>query len=600
MEELTRQLGRKTVVQETMGAILALSTQPLPLPEALHSILKLLLGIPWLSLESRGSIFLADSQARRLRLTAQQGLAEELQAACANVPFGHCLCGRAAATRKQIFTNAVDDRHETIYDGMPDHGHYCLPILSGQEVLGVVNLYVGSGHVRDQLEEDFIQAVCHVLAGIIERRRAEESLIQARLELETVVRQQSARGTFGRVVVKEVLDGWKRDADPGRWPPPRPDHVAQVLETVFLASLQKKEEKPIRLCASLLESSSLMEEMTAFKGMGLRFASPFSCTPETLVALAPAFDPVTTSLIITPALDGQEGLEVIGTAYFSREGLHRFNARDFALTPLDIFSVVAHKAGQMLLFRGDRFLGRFASGQFSDPMPIPFTEGPMAWNLLGTVQQHEEYQKLEMTYWEVYRNFIDRILLEAVQRGKGGILIWQPASVPRARDRGLLNRGFRVGATTEAVPLLARYAALERRLEQADTGGRAKRVRFADLITCRREVMEMAELLAQLTCVDGALILSDRFQVHSFGSMLTAPPWLGDVVSWSEDQLFPSRRMDLGKRGARHNSAVNFVGAMPGTVAFVISQDGPVAGLARKDDRTIYWWPDCLSGLTER
>ena len=59
---------------------------------------------------------------------------------------------------------------------MPPHGHYCIPILSGDHILGVIVLYVKEGHTRSPWEEDFLKAVANSLAGTIERRQAEEAL----------------------------------------------------------------------------------------------------------------------------------------------------------------------------------------------------------------------------------------------------------------------------------------------------------------------------------------------------------------------------------------------------------------------------------------
>jgi DNA integrity scanning protein DisA with diadenylate cyclase activity len=41
--------------------------------------------------------------------------------------------------------------------------------------------------------------------------------------------------------------------------------------------------------------------------------------------------------------------------------------------------------------------------------------------------------------------------------------------------------------------------------------------------------------------------------------------------------------------GARHNSAYRLAGALPGSVAVVISQDGGVCWVCRKDGRATFW-----------
>ena len=49
-----------------------------------------------------------------------------------------------------------------------------MPILSGGKTLGVLNIYLQEGHIRNQKEEEFLNAVANTLAGIIARRKAEK------------------------------------------------------------------------------------------------------------------------------------------------------------------------------------------------------------------------------------------------------------------------------------------------------------------------------------------------------------------------------------------------------------------------------------------
>lgn len=99
--------------------------------------------------------------------------------ACRRVDFGQCLCGRAALSREVLFAERPDDRHEIHYEGMEPHGHYCVPILSGDRSTGTIVLYLEQGHPRDAQQEEFLRAVAHTLAGIIERKRVEEALRQS-------------------------------------------------------------------------------------------------------------------------------------------------------------------------------------------------------------------------------------------------------------------------------------------------------------------------------------------------------------------------------------------------------------------------------------
>ncbi len=70
----------------------------------------------------------------------------------------------------------LDDRHDVRFDGIKGHGHYCVPIIYQDRLLGVINLYITDGHHRDKEETDFLNTIANTLAGLIERKRMEEKV----------------------------------------------------------------------------------------------------------------------------------------------------------------------------------------------------------------------------------------------------------------------------------------------------------------------------------------------------------------------------------------------------------------------------------------
>ena len=187
MNKIEEQLNRNYWIQKTISSVLKLSLKPISLQKQLERTLALILSIPWLSIESKGCIFLVDEHRHVLKLAAQQGLSEALLHSCATVSFGSCLCGQAALKKKVVYTKCLDKRHTVRYDGIREHGHYCIPVMTGKKLLGVINTYIGHGHKRDEAEIDFLKAVANALAGVIERKRVEEALRKANDELEVTV-----------------------------------------------------------------------------------------------------------------------------------------------------------------------------------------------------------------------------------------------------------------------------------------------------------------------------------------------------------------------------------------------------------------------------
>ncbi|UCB52040.1 MAG: GAF domain-containing protein [Candidatus Zixiibacteriota bacterium] len=193
------EIQRSYHIQSVLNELLHLSLESISLEEVLERAIDHIVSVSWLATESRGCIFLVEDKPEELVMKAERGLAPQLQTECARVAFGRCLCGRAAKSGQIQFAGNVDERHDIRYRGMGPHGHYCVPIMSSdRKVLGVFTLYLKEDHPRDEKEEEFLNAAAYVLAGIIERRRAEETIIetaeQLKIEREALERKNIALG----------------------------------------------------------------------------------------------------------------------------------------------------------------------------------------------------------------------------------------------------------------------------------------------------------------------------------------------------------------------------------------------------------------------
>jgi PAS domain S-box-containing protein len=164
------------ITEEILGKLLHLSHQPLTIQDFLRQALDLILvSIPWLNTPPHGAIFLTDKseQAETLKLITNHHLSSELQLLCAHVPFGKCMCGKAAATRDIQFSDCIDDRHDIHFEGMAPHGHYNIPIIHENNTLGVLVLYLREGHKRVEKEEIFLRKLSNVLSIGIAHRNAD-------------------------------------------------------------------------------------------------------------------------------------------------------------------------------------------------------------------------------------------------------------------------------------------------------------------------------------------------------------------------------------------------------------------------------------------
>jgi putative nucleotidyltransferase with HDIG domain len=187
----SRALSDSMGIRSVLADLLRISLSETSLENQLGLILERICSVPELALEAKGAIFLVEGDQKVLTLKAHRNLAGPLLTRCATVPFGHCLCGRAAASATMEYAQCLDYRHEVRFEGMNPHGHYVIPIISRGSVVGVLNLYLADGHVRDPKEEEFLRTVTDLLSGILVHRQTQQhleaALSRVRQTLGTVV-----------------------------------------------------------------------------------------------------------------------------------------------------------------------------------------------------------------------------------------------------------------------------------------------------------------------------------------------------------------------------------------------------------------------------
>lgn len=194
VRDVTEQRAAEKSVQRAHDAqrfvndVLRLSLQDHTLDEILDRVAKQLCEIPWLSRNPQAAILLADEETATLRLKTEHNK-KHRALACQVVPYGKCVCGRTAARRAPQFSKHV--HRESPHSQQDDHGHYCLPIIHGESLLGVLSIGLDQDHVRCDGELDFLTAVADTLASVIQRKRVEE--LQKQHHSVAVARERMAR-----------------------------------------------------------------------------------------------------------------------------------------------------------------------------------------------------------------------------------------------------------------------------------------------------------------------------------------------------------------------------------------------------------------------
>jgi len=163
VQQYTPEWETKTAISQILDIVL----KPISFTKQLTEVLDVIVSISWLKAEKKGAIFVANHR-RELVLAVQHDLGTPLLQKCAIVPFGRCLCGKAAAEKRILFRNCVDEDHEINFPGMRPHGHYNIPLLDNRgEVIGVIVLYLEHGHKPHREEKHFTAMLGRAVSGII-------------------------------------------------------------------------------------------------------------------------------------------------------------------------------------------------------------------------------------------------------------------------------------------------------------------------------------------------------------------------------------------------------------------------------------------------
>jgi hypothetical protein len=140
------------------------------------------------------------------------------------------------------------------------------------------------------------------------------------------------------------------------------------------------------------------------------------------------------------------------------------------------------------------------------------------------------------------------------------------------------------------------FSILETLTARASVSGRAADVDLYSVDTDSRiaeldeGLFEISHLIAALADVDGAVVLTKRFDILGFGAEIAGNlPRVTEVRRGLDLEADAFVDEVVEGDGTRHRSAYRFCAAVPGSVAVVVSQDGGVRFVTKHRGAVTYW-----------
>jgi hypothetical protein len=112
-----------------------------------------------------------------------------------------------------------------------------------------------------------------------------------------------------------------------------------------------------------------------------------------------------------------------------------------------------------------------------------------------------------------------------------------------------------------------------------------------ELNSIRSEIDGSLWFISLLSRVDGLVLLSKHLSVRGFGVEIKSTKTPDGVYISSTQVPIESglQAVDYNHFGTRHRSMMRYCWSYPGSVGFVVSQDGDIRAMTKYDNKLIIW-----------
>ena len=379
--------------------------------------------------------------------------------------------------------------------------------------------------------------------------------------------------------------------------PPLPplEQLRLILETAFVASFSREEGRELRftLCCAL--TATVPSDGDGGPVQMLPFLEPRPLSVDAIRSLAPAVSPDSAAiLVVCPTPDTTQIAGVLNV------GSNQVRARrSGALAPRAVpyaLLIDVQDAGELHIYRGAIKLATLKGGSLQDQLAFSELEflpiSDILTNGVDVIRPRLHPPRLEPPRetsdfeWTALLNTILSIVTGLESHGHGGTLLLASPGTERSmpvRVKFDVDERNTMLADRFVAFVNARHALVDARLARRQRpdapSGELPHLEDATLIA-EEDLAGATDVVARLSAIDGALVLSSDLRVIGFGAEIvldaTRQVVAHEVAGHARrGESWPA--IDGESFGMRHRSALRCVAATDGIAAFVVSQDGTVS-----------------------
>lgn len=416
-------------------------------------------------------------------------------------------------------------------------------------------------------------------------------------------------------IVSSVVAAWNQpefdDDGPATETLPDPEVLRVLISETFEASLMREESRPLTFRLIVRDPRKFPEEAplpNGFHRLCFNRLRPF--TSQELRRLTPAIDHDRS--LVGVCVDENNELQIWGIVQTGPRWLEQFyGGRGDGLNLPNSLIIGVRRPGSMLISQGARPLAALDAGKLQidrfnvfDSKWLPAYFAAVRQELMVI---HADDRAKEGSLWAnidsrftgmVARQMIQRLISTIQWSRHGGTLIILPNDLAagltctnpwvnlkytftddeaRRRFRRLIVRAMKV---------LAAAGVDQHTVGWHDYGRRSG----SELDDLDEAIFELAHMIATLTAVDGAVFVTQRFELLGFGGEISSHLGEVPVVARALDVEGESFRNEPTEDvGTRHRSVYRLCNALPEALGIVVSQDGGARFVRKKGAQIMYW-----------
>jgi DisA bacterial checkpoint controller nucleotide-binding len=398
----------------------------------------------------------------------------------------------------------------------------------------------------------------------------------------------------------------------GHWPSGRALSVSrellgEALSVAFQASLTSEEARPARFRLLLTPVDQLPENGAPNQGvLRLRFDQSRPLTADELRRLSPS-TPFETALIGAHAEDGKLriwGLAHSGPAWLAPTSGGRSVVPNWTYDPI----IHVTGPGQLAVRCAGQLVGALERGVLVDALMDVFDS---EWLPALFAREREQVRSehaarqaqtqsptlVEHSLVRLVGQHMLRRSIQLVRGARHGGMILAVDAAPGEGSSSL--HGLRLKYRFDQDEPSHRYRTLLFEiLERVAATTSKATVEWSDFALdaspeserLEHAVFELSRLIANLTAIDGAVVVDKRLGLLGFGAEVSAELPAPSRVWRALDTEGRERKCDdVENVGTRHRAAYRFAQVHPRGLAIVISHDGGVSFVANREDQIVFW-----------